>query len=98
MSHIELATNKSFFKNTNELEYVNSLIYANVYLKESVMVINATSGAIEGVVNFSGLKKLVTPHPELDVLNGIAYHPKRGTFFVTGKKWDKMFEVRIEKK
>jgi glutamine cyclotransferase len=62
------------------------------------MVINATSGAIEGVVNFSGLKKLVTPHPELDVLNGIAYHPKRGTFFVTGKKWDKMFEVRLEKK
>lgn len=98
VSHIELATNKSFFKNTNELEYVNGLIYANVYLKESVMVINATSGAIEGVVNFSGLKKLVTPHPELDVLNGIAYHPKRGTFFVTGKKWDKMFEVRIEKK
>jgi glutamine cyclotransferase len=98
VSHIELATNKSFFKNTNELEYVNGLIYANVYLKESVMVINATSGAIEGVVNFSGLKKLVTPHPGLDVLNGIAYHPKRGTFFVTGKKWDKMFEVRLEKK
>ncbi|MFY9215760.1 MAG: glutaminyl-peptide cyclotransferase, partial [Flavobacteriaceae bacterium] len=30
--------------------------------------------------------------------NGIAYHPTRKTFFVTGKKWDKMFEVRIEKK
>tara|TARA_B110000977_G_scaffold201751_1_gene298305 strand:+ start:2988 stop:4028 length:1041 start_codon:yes stop_codon:yes gene_type:complete len=98
VSHIELVTNKSFFKNTNELEYVNGLIYANVYLKESVMVINATSGAIEGVVNFSGLKKRVTPHSELDVLNGIAYHPTRKTFFVTGKKWDKMFEVRIEKK
>jgi glutamine cyclotransferase len=98
LSHIELATNKSFFKNTNELEYVNGLIYANVYQKESVMVINATSGAIEGVVNFAGLKKRVTPHSEIDVLNGIAYHPTRKTFFVTGKKWDKMFEVRIEKK
>ena len=96
--HIELATNKSFFKNTNELEYVNGLIYANVYQKESVMVINATSGAIEGVVNFAGLKKRVSPHSEIDVLNGIAYHPTRKTFFVTGKKWDKMFEVRIEKK
>lgn len=98
VSHIELTTDKSFFKNTNELEYVAGRIYANVYMKESVMIINASSGAIEGVVNFSGLKKLVTPHPELDVLNGIAYHPKRKTFFVTGKKWDKMFEVRIEKK
>ncbi len=98
LDHIELATHKGFFKNTNELEYVGGKIYANVYLKESVMIINASSGAIEGVVNFSGLKKLVNKHPELDVLNGIAYHPTRQTFFVTGKKWDKMFEVTLEKK
>lgn len=98
IGHIELATHKGFFKNTNELEYVMGKIYANVYLKESVMIIDAASGAIEGVVNFSGLKKKVTPHKDLDVLNGIAYHPKRETFFVTGKKWDKMFEIRLEKK
>jgi glutamine cyclotransferase len=98
IDHIELATHKGFFKNTNELEYVNGKIYANVYLKESVMIVNATSGAIEGVVNFSGLKELVNPHPDLDVLNGIAYHPGRKTFFVTGKKWNKMFEVQLEKK
>lgn len=98
IKHLELATHKGFFKNTNELEYVNGKIYANVYQKESVMIINASSGAIEGVVNFSGLKKLVNQHPELDVLNGIAYHHERKTFFVTGKKWNKMFEVRLEKK
>jgi glutamine cyclotransferase len=32
------------------------------------------------------------------VLNGVAYHPEKKTFFVTGKNWDKLFEVKILKK
>nr|WP_297788089.1 glutaminyl-peptide cyclotransferase [uncultured Allomuricauda sp.] len=100
--HIETATNKSIFNRANELEYVNGKIYANVYQKESMMIIDATSGAIEGVINFGGLKSKVKKGPEWDegnsVLNGVAYHPERKTFFVTGKNWDKLFEVEIRKK
>lgn len=96
--HIETVTNKSIFNKANELEFVDGKIYANVWQKESMMIINATSGAIEGVVNFSGLKSKVEQHDALDVLNGIAYHPERGTFFVTGKNWSKLFEVIITKK
>lgn len=95
---IQTVTNKSFFNKTNELEYVDGKIYANVYLKESMMIIDARSGAIEGVINFGGLKEQVSKHPALDVLNGVAYHPQRKTFFVTGKKWDKLFEVKIVEK
>lgn len=96
--HIETVTDKSIFNKANELEYVDGKIYANVYQKESMMIIDATSGAIEGVINFGGLKDKVTKHESLDVLNGVAYHPNRKTFFVTGKNWDKLFEVRIKKK
>ena len=96
--HIETVTNKSIFNKANELEYVNGKLYANVYQKPSVMIIDAASGAIEGVINFSGLKNKVTKHDNIDVLNGIAYHPIRETFFVTGKNWDKLFEVKIFKK
>ncbi|WP_437395223.1 glutaminyl-peptide cyclotransferase [Flagellimonas lutimaris] len=100
--HIEIATNKSIFNNANELEYVEGKIYANVYQKESMMIIDATSGAIEGVINFGGLKSKINKGPEWDesnsVLNGVAYHPERETFFVTGKNWDKLFEVKILKK
>ncbi len=100
--HIEIATNKSIFNNANELEYVKGKIYANVYQKESMMIIDATSGAIEGVINFGGLKSKIKKGPEWDesnsVLNGVAYHPERETFFVTGKNWDKLFEVKILKK
>lgn len=96
--HFETVTNTSIFNKANELEYVNGKIYANVYQKESMMIIDAKSGAIEGVINFGGLKDKVTQHQNLDVLNGVAYHPVRKTFFVTGKNWDKLFEVYILKK
>ncbi|MDC6405558.1 MULTISPECIES: glutaminyl-peptide cyclotransferase [Maribacter] len=100
--HIEIATNKSLFADTNELEYVNGKIYANVYQKPGVMIIDAKSGAIEGVINFGGLSDKVTKTENWvdteNVLNGIAYHPERKTFFVTGKDWDKLFEVQIQKK
>jgi glutamine cyclotransferase len=98
LGYIETVTDKSVFNKANELEYVNGKLYANVWQKESMMIIDASSGAIEGVVNFGGLKEKVGQHPELDVFNGVAYHAERNTFFVTGKNWDTLFEVRIFKK
>ncbi|WP_422351784.1 glutaminyl-peptide cyclotransferase [Flagellimonas sp.] len=102
MGYIETVTNKSIFNKANELEFVNGKIYANVYQKESMMIIDATSGAIEGVINFGGLKNKIRKGANWDegnsVLNGVAYHKERGTFFVTGKNWDKLFEVQIRKK
>jgi len=99
--YIEIVTNKSIFNRANELEFVDGKIYANVYQKSGVMIIDTKSGAIEGVVNFGGLSEKITKTPNWDinnVLNGIAYHPTRKTFFVTGKDWDKIFEVTIMKK
>ncbi len=96
--YIETVTDKSVFNKANELEFVDGKIFANVWQKPSMMIIDASSGAIEGVVNFGGLRQQVTQHPQLDVFNGVAYHAGRETFFVTGKRWDKLFEVRILKR
>jgi len=100
--YIETVTHSSVNDSANELEYVDGKIYANVYQKSGVMIIDSKSGAIEGVVNFGGLSDKVTHHDSWNktdnVLNGIAYHPERKTFFVTGKEWDKLFEVKIRKK
>ncbi len=95
---IQIASNKSIFNKANELEFVDGKIYANVWQKESMMIIDANSGAIEGVVNLGGLREKVRQHPKLDVLNGIAYHPGRKSFFVTGKNWDTLFEITLHKK
>ena len=82
----------------NELEWVNGKIYANRYQFDGVAIINPDNGAVEAVIDFSPLKKLVTQHGGLDVLNGIAYNPETNTLFVTGKRWDKLFEVEIIEK
>ncbi|GAA0746526.1 glutaminyl-peptide cyclotransferase [Gaetbulibacter jejuensis] len=79
----------------NELEWVNGKIYSNLYQFNGVAIINPKNGAMEAVIDFSPLHKLVTQHQGLDVLNGIAYNPDTNTLFVTGKRWDKLFEVEI---
>ena len=81
--------------NLNELEWVEGKIYANRYQKNGVAIINPKNGAIEAVLDFKDLKNKVTYHSGLDVLNGMAYNPQTKTLFVTGKRWDKLFEVRI---
>ncbi|MBU2927078.1 glutaminyl-peptide cyclotransferase [Winogradskyella psychrotolerans] len=95
--HIEVYTEKGKIPNLNEMEWIDGKIFANIYQRNGVLIINPKTGGVEGVIDFKPLRKLVTQHPELDVLNGIAYHPERKTIFVTGKNWDKIFEVEITK-
>ncbi len=95
---IQPTTNRSISTQLNELEWVEGKIYANTYQKDGVAIINPKNGAIEGIINFKGLRDKVAQHPELDVLNGIAYNPNTKKLYVTGKNWDKLFEVEIVKK
>lgn len=96
-SYIQAYHNKGKVVELNELEWVDGKIYANRYNKNGVAIINPKTGAVEGVIDFTPLRKKVTQHPKLDVLNGIAYNPDTKTLFVTGKRWDKLFEVEIIK-
>ncbi|MBJ7881444.1 glutaminyl-peptide cyclotransferase [Gelidibacter salicanalis] len=93
--YIQIYTNTGKIDSLNELEYIDGKIYANIYQRNGVLIINPQNGAVEGVIDFSPLQKLVKQHPELDVLNGIAYNPATNTIFVTGKDWDKLFEVEV---
>lgn len=95
---IEVYKDNGKIKSLNELEWINGKIYANIYQANGVVIINPKNGAVEAVIDFSPLKELVTQHDGLDVLNGIAYNPETETIFVTGKRWDKLFEVKIIKK
>ncbi|WOD43241.1 glutaminyl-peptide cyclotransferase [Hwangdonia lutea] len=96
--YIQVYTNKGKIGRINELEWINGQIYANIYQKNGVAIINPKNGAVVGVIDFSSLKKKVAQHDKLDVLNGIAFNPKTKTIFVTGKRWDKLFEVEIVEK
>jgi glutamine cyclotransferase len=92
---VEIYTNRSKIKSVNELEWVNGKIYANIYEKGSIAIINPDNGAVEGVINLTALKDKVTQHDNLNVMNGIAYNGEENVIYVTGKNWDKLFKIEI---
>ncbi len=94
IDYINVYSGTSKIKAINELEWINGKIYTNVFQKDAIAVVNPINGAVEGILDMSGLRKFLKVTPE-DVLNGIAYNPKTKTIFVTGKNWDKMFEITV---
>ncbi|MEW7290759.1 glutaminyl-peptide cyclotransferase [Aquimarina sp. 2304DJ70-9] len=95
--YIEVTTNKGVKSKFNELEWIDGKIYANTWQKDGIAIINPKNGALEAVINLSGLRKKVSQHQDLDVLNGIAYKKDTKQLFVTGKNWDKLFEIEVIK-
>jgi glutamine cyclotransferase len=80
----------------NELEYVDGFIFANVYQTNFIVKIDAESGHVVARINMSGLLKESDIDPErTDVLNGIAYDSNTKYFYITGKRWPKMFELKL---
>ena len=81
----------------NEMEWIDGKLWANVYLTESIVVIDPATGQIEGVLDLTGLLSEAEMEPTTDVLNGIAYDEATGRIFITGKKWPKLFEIEVIK-
>ena len=80
----------------NELEWIDGRIWANVYTTDMIVIINPSSGNVEGMVDCTGLLPKKLRKPDTDVLNGIAYLD--GRIFLTGKNWPKLYEVELVKK
>jgi glutamine cyclotransferase len=81
----------------NELEWIDGRIWANLYGYNRIVVINPADGQIEAYIDLDELELTQSENPVRDVLNGIAYDAATGRIFVTGKNWDKIFEIKIEK-
>ena len=94
IDYVNVYSGSSKIKSVNELEYINGKIYCNIWQKDAIAVVNPENGKVEGIINLAGLRKFIK-HAEAEVLNGIAYNPKTKTIFVTGKKWEKLFEITI---
>ena len=81
----------------NDLECVGNFLYANVYGKNDILQIDKLTGAVSAVIDASSLLSRGEKGRlnQNQVLNGIAFRPKNGTFFLTGKEWPWIFEVRF---
>eukprot|EP01065_Artemidia_motanka_P032358 TRINITY_DN39372_c0_g1_i1.p1 TRINITY_DN39372_c0_g1~~TRINITY_DN39372_c0_g1_i1.p1 ORF type:complete len:686 (+),score=145.63 TRINITY_DN39372_c0_g1_i1:60-2117(+) len=85
----------------NELEYVNGDLWANVWQTPDVVVIDLSSGAVKWRLDCAAQgseQRSVCPscnHGE-KILNGIAHDASSGKVWVTGKNWNRIFEISYQ--
>ena len=93
---LEVTENGSPVSMLNELEMVRGQIFANVWNTHEIVIISPHSGHVTGRISLMGLLEKHKMSKEVGVMNGIAYDPERDRLFVTGKRWHKLFEIRLK--
>ncbi len=94
---VQVEGRESPVANLNELECVGGHVYANVWLTDTLVKIDKNSGQMIATIEASNLLSAEERAGlgEGAVLNGVAYNPETETFYLTGKLWPRLFEVRF---
>lgn len=79
----------------NELEWIDGMLWANVYTTDRILIIDPQTGRTTGVVDLTGLLPASERTPQTDVLNGIAYDAATKRIYVTGKRWPKIYAIEL---
>ena len=79
----------------NELEWIGGKIWANVYTTDMIVIINPSTGEVEGRIDCTGLLPRNLRDENTDVLNGIAQNPADGRIYLTGKRWRRLYEIKL---
>jgi glutaminyl-peptide cyclotransferase len=79
----------------NELEYVQSQVYANVWPTKRIVRIDPETCKVVGWIDMKGILSPADRTGAEDVLNGIAYDAAGRRLFVTGKFWSKLFQIKL---
>lgn len=83
--------------NINELEYINGFIYANQWETPYILKIDPASGKVVAQMDLNNLvNEARGAYQNADVLNGIAFDNTNGRIFITGKKWPKLYEIKLQ--
>ena len=81
----------------NELEFVQGDIYANIWHADRIAVIDPKTGRVKAWLDLTGLMPEGEQLSGEAVLNGIAYNQASDTFYVTGKLWPRLFEIKVKR-
>ena len=79
----------------NELEFINGLIFANIYLTDTIVAVNPDDGNVVSLIDLTGLRPAQNQAVQGEVLNGIAYDSINDKLYLTGKNWPSLYEVRL---
>ncbi|MGB0721029.1 MAG: glutaminyl-peptide cyclotransferase [Gammaproteobacteria bacterium] len=89
--YVQVCDHRGPVQRLNELEWVNGMIWANVWHSSRIAVIDPTDGRVR---HWLDLARIVAREaPDGGVLNGIARNPTTGDVWITGKLWSHMYRI-----
>lgn len=100
---VSVSNNYGPVSDINELEYVNGFVYANIYETDDIIKINPETGAVVGKLDLTDIlskngvvynREQIGPNTG-NVLNGIAFDSAKNSFYITGKCWPALFEIKL---
>ena len=84
-------------KNLNELEWVNGCILANIWQNHSIAIIDPSSGQTTGLIDLSRIVAHEQKTGTSEVANGIAWLAESQRLLITGKYWQRIYEIELVK-
>jgi len=95
LDKLQVTDNIGPIHNLNELEWINGKIWANVYLSNTIVIIDPKTGFVEKKLDLTDLVPSTFANANDNVLNGIAYDKEADKIYVTGKRWPILYEIKI---
>lgn len=92
---IDVTLNGNPIGDLNELEWIDGMVYANVWQTPYIVVIDPVDGAIRKLIDCNDLVREIGLNDRDAVLNGIAWDSENRRLFVTGKEWPTLFEINL---
>ena len=80
--------------NINSLDYINGEVYANIWMTNTIAIINPQNGQVKAWINLADLPDSNNPNQNA-VLNGIAYDQQNNRLYVTGKDWPNLYQIKL---
>ena len=103
---ISVHSDKGPITNLNELEFHDGRVYANLWRNElrnqedsrmnfsKIVEINPQNGQVPGFID---IRDLIERSIKTGVPNGIAYRASTNTFWITGKNWNEVYEIKVNR-
>lgn len=93
---LEVAENDRIVENLNELEFIKGFIYSNIWMTNTIVKIDPSTGDVVGKMDLSDLAyQSKTKNPDALEMNGIAYDSISNKVLVTGKLWPTIYEIKF---
>lgn len=82
-------------KYLNELEYIEGLVWANIWYEQRIIGIDPTSGKVVAEADLAPIVKTLDLPSREQVLNGIAWDADEKQIWISGKLWPTSFSITL---